>query len=185
MPAKSKAQQMAAGAALSAKRGKRSRSSLKGASQQMVKPMSERELERPRDARASHFMSATKRPGRAEPRQMLFSFVGEPNGERERCMKSTLQKRKGIAVQKLKLILPLSIVLFAAGVSGMAWAQDDANGDAQQKNLPSTSTIGRTGPGAEWLQSVPPGLQSGRSVYHGPRVIRRGHRYDYYEGPPE
>lgn len=46
MPAKSKKQQMAAGAALSAKRGKRSKSSLRGASRQMVRSMSEKELER-------------------------------------------------------------------------------------------------------------------------------------------
>ncbi|MGH6922468.1 MAG: DUF3008 family protein [Propylenella sp.] len=45
MPAKSKAQQQAAGAALSAKRGERSKSSLKGASRSMVKSMSERQLE--------------------------------------------------------------------------------------------------------------------------------------------
>ena len=45
MPAKSKAQQKAAGAALSAKRGERPTSSLKGASRQMVKSMSEEQLE--------------------------------------------------------------------------------------------------------------------------------------------
>jgi hypothetical protein len=44
MPAKSKKQQMAAGAALSAKRGKRSKSSLKGASRQMYKSMSKKQL---------------------------------------------------------------------------------------------------------------------------------------------
>jgi hypothetical protein len=44
MPAKSKKQQMAAGAALSAKRGTRSKSALKGASKSMYKSMSEREL---------------------------------------------------------------------------------------------------------------------------------------------
>ena len=44
MPAKSKKQQMAAGAALAAKRGKRSRSSLKGASRQMASSMSQSEL---------------------------------------------------------------------------------------------------------------------------------------------
>jgi hypothetical protein len=44
MPAKSKKQQMAAGAALSAKRGERKASSLKGASKQMAKSMSEKEL---------------------------------------------------------------------------------------------------------------------------------------------
>jgi hypothetical protein len=44
MSAKSKKQQMAAGAALAAKRGKRSKSSLKGASSRMVKSMSEKQL---------------------------------------------------------------------------------------------------------------------------------------------
>jgi hypothetical protein len=44
MPAKSKKQQMAAGAALAAKRGKRSKSSLQGASRQMAKSMSTKEL---------------------------------------------------------------------------------------------------------------------------------------------
>jgi hypothetical protein len=44
MPARSKKQQMAAGAALAAKRGKRSKKSLKGASKQMAKSMSEKEL---------------------------------------------------------------------------------------------------------------------------------------------
>jgi hypothetical protein len=46
MPARSKKQQMAAGAALSAKRGKRSKGSLRGASKGMYESMSERELER-------------------------------------------------------------------------------------------------------------------------------------------
>ena len=45
MPAKSKKQQMAAGAALAAKRGERSRSSLKGASREMAESMSEDQLE--------------------------------------------------------------------------------------------------------------------------------------------
>jgi Protein of unknwon function (DUF3008) len=46
MPAKSKKQQMAAGAALAGKRGQRSRSSLKGASRGMYKSMSKKELRR-------------------------------------------------------------------------------------------------------------------------------------------
>jgi hypothetical protein len=46
MPAKSKKQQMAAGAALAAKRGKRSKSALKGASRSMYKSMSKAELRR-------------------------------------------------------------------------------------------------------------------------------------------
>jgi hypothetical protein len=45
MPAKSKKQQMAAGAALSAKRGDQPKSNLKGASKQMVDSMSEKQLE--------------------------------------------------------------------------------------------------------------------------------------------
>lgn len=45
MPAKSKAQQKAAGAALSAKRGDTPKSKLKGASKQMVESMSEKQLE--------------------------------------------------------------------------------------------------------------------------------------------
>ncbi|HEY7749118.1 MAG TPA: DUF3008 family protein [Aestuariivirgaceae bacterium] len=45
MPARSKAQQKAAGAALAAKRGEQRKSQLKGASRQMYKSMSEQELE--------------------------------------------------------------------------------------------------------------------------------------------
>jgi hypothetical protein len=44
MPAKSKKQQMAAGAALAAKRGKRSKSSLKGPSRKMASSMSQSQL---------------------------------------------------------------------------------------------------------------------------------------------
>jgi len=45
MPAKSAAQQKAAGAALSAKRGDTPKSKLKGASRQMVESMTEKQLE--------------------------------------------------------------------------------------------------------------------------------------------
>lgn len=55
MPAQSKQQQMAAGAALSAKRGERKKSSLKGASKDMYESMSEKEL---------HDLAATKRKGK-------------------------------------------------------------------------------------------------------------------------
>src|SRR5690606_37920253 len=57
MPAKSQAQQKAAGAALSAKRGDTKKSDLKGASKSMVDSMSEKELER---------MASTKRKGKPE-----------------------------------------------------------------------------------------------------------------------
>lgn len=57
MPAKSAAQQKAAGAALSAKRGKTSPSKLKGASRSMYKSMSERQLDE---------FASTKRKGKPE-----------------------------------------------------------------------------------------------------------------------
>ncbi len=57
MPAKSKAQQKAAGAALAAKRGDTPKSELKGASRSMVESMSEKELEA---------MASTKRKGKPE-----------------------------------------------------------------------------------------------------------------------
>ncbi|AMD02266.1 DUF3008 family protein [Halomonas chromatireducens] len=46
MPAKSQAQQMAAGAALSAKRGEKRVSELDGAAKQMYESMDEQELEK-------------------------------------------------------------------------------------------------------------------------------------------
>ena len=55
MPAKSKAQQKATGAALAAKRGEMTKSDLKGASKSMEKSMSEKEL---------HDLAATKRKGK-------------------------------------------------------------------------------------------------------------------------
>lgn len=57
MPAKSKAQQKAAGAALSAKRGDTAKSELKGASKEMYESMDEGEL---------HDMAGTKRKGKPE-----------------------------------------------------------------------------------------------------------------------
>lgn len=57
MPAKSKAQQKAAGAALSAKRGDTKKSELQGASKGMYESMSEDELED---------MAHTKRKGKPE-----------------------------------------------------------------------------------------------------------------------
>ncbi len=57
MPAKSGAQQKAAGAALSAKRGDTPKSKLRGASKEMAESMSEPELEK---------MASTKRKGKPE-----------------------------------------------------------------------------------------------------------------------
>ena len=57
MPAKSAAQQKAAGAALSAKRGDTKVKELKGASKQMYKSMSEKQLDE---------FASTKRKGKPE-----------------------------------------------------------------------------------------------------------------------
>ena len=57
MPAKSKDQQKAAGAALAAKRGDGKASGLKGASKEMYKSMSEKELDE---------LASTKRKGLPE-----------------------------------------------------------------------------------------------------------------------
>lgn len=57
MPARSKAQQKAAGAALSAKRGETKPSELKGASREMHDLMSEKQLEE---------FASTKRKGKPE-----------------------------------------------------------------------------------------------------------------------
>lgn len=57
MPAKSKAQQKAAGAALAAKRGETKKSSLRGSSRSMYESMSAKELED---------FASTKRRGKPE-----------------------------------------------------------------------------------------------------------------------
>jgi hypothetical protein len=63
MPAKSKKQQMAAGAALSAKRGERSSGSLKGASKSMASSMSESELERMASAKRKKLPTRARKSG--------------------------------------------------------------------------------------------------------------------------
>jgi hypothetical protein len=57
MPAKSKAQQKAAGAALAAKRGEMPKRDLEGASREMESSMTEKELEE---------LAATKRKGKPD-----------------------------------------------------------------------------------------------------------------------
>jgi len=64
MPAKSKAQQQAAGAALSVKEGKAPKSKLRGASKQMAQSMSESELRK---------MASTSRKGKSEHRHKKSS----------------------------------------------------------------------------------------------------------------
>ena len=60
MPAKSKKQQKAAGAALSAKKGEREKSSLKGASKDMYESMDEEQIEE---------MASTRRKGKANKKE--------------------------------------------------------------------------------------------------------------------
>ncbi len=81
MPAKSKAQQKAAGAALSAKRGDTPKSKLQGASKQMAESMSEKQLEE---------FASTKRKGKPEHVERLSPSLrgakrrGNPAGLRDR-----------------------------------------------------------------------------------------------------
>ena len=89
MPAKSKKQQMAAGAALSAKRGQRSRSSLRGASKQMAASMSEEELEK---------VASTKRkklPRRAAKKTGGRKSTARKSASSKSARKSTAKKSTG------------------------------------------------------------------------------------------
>jgi hypothetical protein len=75
MPAKSKAQQKAAGAALSAKRGKRKKSSLKGASKNMYESMGEGKLRE---------MAKTKRKGKPKKASKKKSAAKRKKSKRSR-----------------------------------------------------------------------------------------------------
>src|SRR6266568_3483437 len=77
MPAKSKKQQMAAGAALAAKRGESKKSSLKGASKGMYESMSKAELRKmaktKRKGKPTRDGTSRRRPGlRGEKRRLLI-----------------------------------------------------------------------------------------------------------------
>lgn len=67
MPARSKKQQMAAGAALSAKRGETPKSKLKGASRDMVETMTEKEL---RDMASTPRKELPKVAGNPAPKRL-------------------------------------------------------------------------------------------------------------------
>lgn len=77
MPAKSKAQQKAAGAALAAKRGDAKPSALKGASRQMYKSMSEKQLDE---------FASTKRKGK--PDYVEDSPIPEQKAARKKAAKT-------------------------------------------------------------------------------------------------
>jgi hypothetical protein len=89
MPAKSKKQQMAAGAALSAKRGERSRSSLRGASKQMAASMSEDELEKMASAKRK------KLPRRAAKKTAGRKSTARKSASGKTARKSTAKKSAG------------------------------------------------------------------------------------------
>jgi hypothetical protein len=63
MPARSKKQQMAAGAALAAKRGKRSKASLRGASRSMAESMSQSELRKVAKTKRKGLPTRAKKAG--------------------------------------------------------------------------------------------------------------------------
>lgn len=65
MPAKSKKQQMAAGAALAAKRGEQPKSKLRGASKQMVESMNEKELEKMASAKRKKLPTRASKTSRS------------------------------------------------------------------------------------------------------------------------
>lgn len=71
MPAKSKVQQKAAGAALSAKRGDMPKKALKGVSKSMEKSMSEKELKE---------LASTKRNGKPEHVAAAGAVKSRSNG---------------------------------------------------------------------------------------------------------
>jgi Protein of unknwon function (DUF3008) len=85
MPAKSAAQQKAAGAALSAKRGKTSPSKLKGASRGMYKSKSEKQLDE---------FASTKRKGKPEhvSKSLAKSSSSRSTARKSPARKSTTRK---------------------------------------------------------------------------------------------
>lgn len=89
MPAKSKAQQKAAGAALAAKRGEVKKSALKGASRQMVNSMSETQLEE---------FASTKRKGK--PDYVKASPIPQQKAKRSAAAKKGAATRKRKAATK-------------------------------------------------------------------------------------
>lgn len=89
MPAKSKAQQKAAGAALSAKRGEAKRSDLKGTSRQMYDSMSETQLDE---------FASTKRKGK--PAYTPDSPIPAKKAKRKRAAKKAAATRAKNAAKK-------------------------------------------------------------------------------------
>ena len=92
MPAKSKKQQMAAGAALAAKRGEASKKSLKGASKSMAKSMSEKQLE---ELASTKRKSLPKRAGGGSKSSGKKSGAKKSGGSKSGGKKSSSSKSSG------------------------------------------------------------------------------------------
>ncbi len=86
MPAKSKKQQMAAGAALAAKRGQKSKGSLRGASKSMASSMSEKELKKMASAKRK------KLPTRVAATSSKKSSATKPRARKSSGAKSRRRK---------------------------------------------------------------------------------------------
>ena len=86
MPAKSGAQQKAAGAALSAKRGDTPKSKLKGASKSMADSMSETQLEE---------LASTKRKGKPERATAKKTASKKTTTKKTAAKKTTAKKTAG------------------------------------------------------------------------------------------
>ena len=91
MPAKSKAQQKAAGAALAAKRGEVKKSELKGASRQMASSMSEKQVEE---------FASTKRKGK--PNYTKDSPIPAMKAKRSKAAKKGAATRKRSTAKKAR-----------------------------------------------------------------------------------
>src|SRR5690606_12960679 len=94
MPARSKAQQKAAGAALAAKRGKTSRCRLRGASRGMHESMSEQEL----DEMAS--TSRSDKPNRVGGRRKSASSRGGRRTSAKKGRRTSAKKRASSSASK-------------------------------------------------------------------------------------
>ena len=95
MPAKSKKQQMAAGAALSAKRGEKSKGSLRGASKQMVKSMSEKELEKLASTKRKKLPTKKTSSGGKGKSAASKKSTGKKSGSTKSSARKTATKKTG------------------------------------------------------------------------------------------
>src|SRR5690606_16222438 len=112
MPAKSKAQQKAAGAALAAKRGDAKKSDLKGASREMYESMSEKQLDE---------FASTKRKGKAEhvPKDKSCRSSGMMGAPKDRPSKTLLLLQRG-SESRTKRALASSAVTVSAAFAPLA-----------------------------------------------------------------